>query len=53
MRWRIDGCISRCGMAVGETHCGSDDSLLGRSSPATGRAVKTIENSWRTSLLLV
>jgi hypothetical protein len=35
------------------THCGSDDSLLGRSTPPTGRAVKTIENSCRTSLLLV
>ena len=53
MRWRIEGCICKPGMTTGETHCGSDDSLLGRSSPATGRAVKTIENYWRTSSLLV
>jgi hypothetical protein len=32
---------------------GSDDSLLGRSRPPTGRAVNTIENSWRTSPSLV
>jgi hypothetical protein len=53
MRWRIDGCICKPGMAAGETHWGSDDSLLDRSSPRTGLAVKTIENSCRTSLLLV
>src|SRR5215472_14168525 len=53
MRWRIDGCICKPGMAPGETHCGSNDSLLGRNWPPTGRAVKTIENSCRTSPLLV
>jgi hypothetical protein len=44
MRWRIEGWICKPGMAAGETHCGSDDSLLGVSWPLTGRAVKTIEN---------
>ena len=53
MRWRIDGCICMPSMAAGESHCCSDDSLLGRSSPLTGGAVKTIENSFRTSPLLV
>lgn len=52
MRWRIEGCICKPGMSPGETHCGSDDSLLGRSFPLTGRAVNTMENSWRTSPLL-
>src|SRR5262252_5780023 len=28
MRWRIEGCICMPGMAVGDTHCGSDDDLL-------------------------
>ena len=42
MRWRIDGCICKPGMAAGETHCGSDDSLLGRNSPPTGRAVTAL-----------
>jgi hypothetical protein len=53
MRWRIDGCIDNIDMAAGETHWGADDSILGRSSPPAGRAVKTIENSCRTSSLLV
>ena len=53
MRWRIDGCICKLGMAAAETHWGSEDSLLGLSSPLTGRGVKTIENSCRTSPLLV
>ena len=52
MRWCIDGCICKPGMTSGETRCGSDDSLLGRSRPPTGRAVNTIQNSWRTSPLL-
>jgi integrase len=51
MRWRIDGCIGRLSTLSGLTHCGSDDSLLGHSSPPTGRAVKTTENTWRTSSL--
>jgi hypothetical protein len=53
MRWRIEGCICKLATVAAGTHCGSDDSLLGRSSPPTGRAVKTIENSCRTSSLLV
>ena len=52
MRWRIDGSICKPRMAAGEIHWSSDDSLLDRSSPRTGLAVKTIENSCRTSLLL-
>jgi hypothetical protein len=45
MRWRMDGCICKLGTMAGETHRGSDDSLLGRSVPLTGLAVNTIENS--------
>ena len=45
MRWRIDGCIYKPGMAPGASHGGSDDSLLARSWPPMGRPVKTSENS--------
>jgi integrase len=47
MRWRIDWCIRKPGTTSRETHCGSADSLLDVSSPPTGRAVKTTENSCR------
>lgn len=53
MRWRIDGCIGKVSVAAGDTHCGSKDSLLGRRLPPIGLAVKTMENSCRTSPLLV
>lgn len=53
MRWRIDLCIGSEAAVAGRAHCGSDDSLLGRRWPPVGRAVKTIENSYRTSSLLV
>jgi hypothetical protein len=36
MRWRIDGCICKPGMALGVSHCGSDDSLLARRWPPIG-----------------
>jgi hypothetical protein len=40
-------------MASGEIHRGSADSLLALSLPPIGRAVNMMENSWRTSPLLV
>jgi hypothetical protein len=47
MRWRIDGCIGRVTAFAGAIHSGLDDSLLDRSSPPVGRAVKTIVRSHR------
>ncbi len=43
MRWRIDGRMFKSEMAFGATQCGSVVSLLSRSWPPIGRAVKTIE----------
>jgi hypothetical protein len=43
----------RSSIASGSTQWASLDSLLGVGSPAIGRAMSTMENSYRTSLLLV
>ena len=53
MRIRIDRSIVYSRICDAGTQRTSLDSLLGVGCPAKGRAVKTMENSCRTSPLLV
>ena len=54
MRMRIDRSIVKLEhRSDAGTQRTSLDSLLGVGCPASGRAVRTMENSWRASPLLV
>jgi len=53
MRWRIERSIVSWPTACGSNQWTSLDSLLGVGYPARARAVRTMENSSRTSSLLV
>jgi hypothetical protein len=53
MRSRIEESIAKALTSSRVVHRTSDDSLLVAGWPPVARAVRTMENSWRTSPLLV
>ncbi|TWD80141.1 hypothetical protein FB561_1213 [Kribbella amoyensis] len=53
MRCLIEACIVSSSISPGDTQTTSEDSELGVGTPSSSSAVKTIENSCRTSPSLV